>query len=74
MAGFAAGGFVAGRLAHHSHRFHGSVTGLGLAAVVVFISRGGGSQASVIQILIVAGLGIGVGGLGGLLAGRRRAG
>lgn len=72
LAGFLVGGFVAGRLAIHSHRFHGSVAGLGLTAVVVFIARGGGSEATLGQILLLAVVGILTGGLAGVLGGRRR--
>jgi hypothetical protein len=72
MVGFAVGGFVAGKLAAHSQRFHGSVAGIGLTAVVVFSARGGGSEATIGQILLLAAIGIAVGGVGGTLGGRRR--
>jgi hypothetical protein len=71
LAGFAVGGHVAGRMAFHSHRFHGSVTGLGLTALVVFIARGGGSEATLGQVLLLALIGIIVGGFAGAMSGRR---
>ncbi len=71
LVGFAVGGFVAGRLAIHSHRFHGSVTGLGLTALVVFIAQGGGSEATIGQVLLLAVIGIAIGGLAGTMSGRR---
>lgn len=71
LVGFAVGGHVAGRMAIHSHRFHGSVTGLGLTTLVVFIARGGGSEATLGQILLLALIGITVGGLAGTVSGRR---
>jgi hypothetical protein len=72
LVGFAVGGYVAGRLVVHSHRFHGSVTGLGIAALVVFIARGGGSEATLGQVLLLAVIGITIGGLTGTISGRRR--
>lgn len=71
IVGFAVGGYVAGRMAFHSHRFHGSVTGLGLTTLVVFVARGGGSEANITQVLILAVIGIVVGGISGTFAGRR---
>lgn len=71
IIGFAVGGYVAGRMAFHSHRFHGAVTGLGLAALVVFAARGGGSDATIGQVLLLAVIGIVIGGAFGTFAGRR---
>jgi hypothetical protein len=71
VAGFAIGGYVAGRSAIIAHRFHGSVTGLALAGLVVLIARLGGSPAGIGPVLFLAILGIVIGGLGGMFAGRR---
>ena len=71
VAGFLVGGFVAGRSAIIAHRFHGSVTGLALTGVVVFIARLGGSPAGAGPVLFLALIGIVIGGLGGAWAGRR---
>jgi hypothetical protein len=73
MIGFFAGGFVAGRSAIIAHRFHGSVTGLALTGLVVFIARLGGSPAGIGPVLFLALLGMLIGGLGGTWAGRRNA-
>ena len=72
VAGFVAGGVVAGRGATVSHRFHGSVTGLVIAGLVVAVARLGGSPAPTPQVLLIALLGVVAGGLGGAIAGRRR--
>ncbi len=71
VAGLFLGGFAAGRLATHSHRFHGAVTGIGLAAVVVVIARLGGSPASTITVLWLALVAVAVGSVGGVLGGRK---
>lgn len=68
---FAAAGYTAGRMAIHSHRFHGSLAGLALATLWVIVFRLGGSQAPTVQVLILAIIGIVLGGMGGML-GRRR--
>ncbi|MFP5331440.1 MAG: TIGR04086 family membrane protein [Acidimicrobiia bacterium] len=68
------GGYAAGRMAVVAHRFHGSVTGLALAALVLVIARLGGSPAPTAQVLWLALLGVVLGGLGGTLAGMRRIG
>lgn len=72
LLGLFAGGWVAGRMALHSGRFHGSLTGLGLALLVVVIARMGGSPAPTSSVLILAALAILLGGIGGWLAGSRR--
>lgn len=72
LVGFATSGYAAGRLSPHTHRFHGAVSGLGLAALVFFIAAFGGSPASFAQILGLLLLGIVLGALGGILGGRRR--
>lgn len=72
MTGLATGGWVAGAKARHSERFHGMVTGLVLAFMVVAIARLGGSPASTPVVLWLAVLSVSVAGLGGWLAGRRK--
>ncbi|HEX6947173.1 MAG TPA: hypothetical protein VF246_07465 [Acidimicrobiia bacterium] len=72
LAGLAVGGWLAGSRSRHSHRFHGAVTGLALAFVIVIIARLGGSPASTGSVLWLALLSIVVGGSMGWLAGRRR--
>lgn len=74
LAGLTAGGWVAGRRARHSARFHGSVTGLLLAFVIVLIARIGGSPAPVGSVLVLALLAVIVSGLSGWMAGARRGG
>ena len=71
-SGLFAGGWTAGSRSRHSHRFHGSVTGLLMAFVIVFIALVGGSPAPTITVVIIAGISIIVSGLAGWLAGRRR--
>ena len=73
VVGLVAGGFTAGRTALVAHRFNGMVTGLGLAALVLVIARLGGSPASTPRVLLLAVIAIGLGGLGGVIGGRRRA-
>ena len=71
ISGLFLGGWVAGSRAAHSHRFHGMVTGLLLAFVVVAIARLGGSPASTSTVVWLALLAVFVSGLAGFLAGRR---
>ncbi len=73
LTGLAAGGWLAGRKAAHSERFHGAVTGLAMAFVVMFIARFGGSNARPGSILWLALLSIVVSGFTGWLAGVRKA-
>jgi putative membrane protein (TIGR04086 family) len=73
LAGFVVAGSVAGRMAIHSHRFHGMLAGLGLAAVIVVVSRLGGSPASTSRVLLLVAIALGLSGLGGVAAGRRAA-
>lgn len=73
VAGFASGGWIAGWRARHSHRFHGMVTGLLLAFMVVIVARFGGSAAPTWVVVWQAVLAVAVSGLAGWLAGRRRA-
>lgn len=72
LTGLAVGGWLSGRRSVHSHRFHGSVTGLVLAFVVVAIARFGGSPANTGSVLWLAVVSMVVGGLAGWLGGRRR--
>lgn len=72
LAGLAAGGWVAGSRSRHSHRFHGMVTGLALAFVVLVVARLGGSPASTTSVIWLAFVSVVVAGVTGWLAGRRR--
>ena len=72
LAGLAAGGFLAGRMAPYNGRFHGSITGLAMAAVVLVISLLGGSPAPTGQVALLALIAIVVGGISGWMGGRRR--
>lgn len=72
FAGLATGGWVAGSRSAHSHRFHGMVTGLVLAFVIIVSARLGGSPAPTPTILWLALIAVVVAGLTGWLAGRRR--
>ena len=74
VIGFFVTGYAAGRSAPHTHRFHGAVAGLALATLVFFVARLGGSNAPLGPVLVLFGLGIGLGGAGGIVGGRRRAG
>jgi len=71
-AGLVAGGWVAGSRAAHSERFHGAVTGLVVAFLVVVIARLGGSAASTAVVAWMAALGAALAGFSGWLAGRRK--
>ncbi|HEX6286092.1 MAG TPA: hypothetical protein VFZ80_01275, partial [Acidimicrobiia bacterium] len=72
LAGLGAGGWLAGRRSVHSHRFHGMVTGLILAFMIVVIARLGGSPADTLTVIWLAFLSVVVSGLAGWLAGRSR--
>lgn len=72
VTALATGGWVAGSRARHSHRFHGMVTGLVLAFVILVIARLGGSPASTPRVLWLALVSIVVAGLTGWLAGRHK--
>ncbi|HEY7704467.1 MAG TPA: hypothetical protein VID03_06505 [Acidimicrobiia bacterium] len=74
LVGLGFAGWVAGRLALHSPRFHGSVAALGFAGVVLVVARLGGSPAPLLQVLILCLLAVVVGGAAGTWAGRRKAG
>jgi hypothetical protein len=72
VAGLFTGGWVAGRRANHSERFHGMVTGLLLAFIVIVIARLGGSPASTPVVLWLAFVSAAISGLSGWLAGRSK--
>jgi len=72
LIGLGVGGWVAGAKARHSARFHGAVTGLALAFLMMVIAVLGGSPASTLTILWLALLSILISGLAGWLAGRRK--
>ena len=72
LAGLTGGGYLAGRVAPFNGRFHGSITGLAMAAVVLLISILGGSPAPTSQVVLLAAIAIVVGGFAGWLGGRRR--
>jgi hypothetical protein len=72
LLGLAVSGWVAGRMARHSERFHGAVTGLVLAGVVIVIARLGGSPAGTGTVIWLALLAAVVAGSTGWLAGRRK--
>ncbi len=69
--GLFAAGYVAGRTAPAFWRFHGMVAGLAVAGLVVVVSRLGGSPAPSPQVLLLAAIGIVLGGTGGVIGGRR---
>ena len=71
-AGMVAGGWVAGLRAAHSERFHGAVTGLAVAFLVVVIARLRGSAASTVVVAWMAALGAALAGFSGWVAGRRK--
>ena len=72
LAGLAAGGYLAGRVAPFNGRFHGSMTGLAMAAVVLIVALLGGSPAPTGQVALLALISIVVGGISGWIGGRRR--
>ena len=71
-SGLAIGGWVAGKKARHSSRFHGAVTGLLLAFLIVVVARLGGSAAPTPTVLWLAVLAVIISGLAGWLAGRKK--
>lgn len=74
LSGMFSGGLVAGRIAVHSHRFHGSVGGLLLSGIVIFAAAASGAGSAVWNVLLLALVGIVIGGVGGWLGGRTRPG
>ncbi|HEX2420479.1 MAG TPA: hypothetical protein VHL55_02660 [Acidimicrobiia bacterium] len=71
LVGFGVGGYVAGRMAPVNGRFHGSVTALIVAAIVITVAAMGGSRAPLGSVLLLALIAIISGGIGGGLGGRR---
>ena len=72
VVGLAVAGWVSGHMARHSERFHGAVTGLLLAGLIVFVARIGGSPAPTFSVLWLALVAAVIAGLAGWLAGRRK--
>jgi hypothetical protein len=72
LIGLALAGWVSGRMAKHSERFHGSVTGLALAGVIIVVARLGGSPADTGTVIWLAVLAAVISGLTGWLAGRSK--
>jgi len=72
VVGLAVAGWVSGHMARHSERFHGAVTGLLLAGLIVFVARIGGSPAPTVSVLWLALVAAVIAGLAGWLAGRRK--
>lgn len=71
LAGFVATGWVAARMAIHSHRFHGMLAGLGLTGLIVVISRLGGSPAPTPQVLLLVAFALVLSGTTAQLVGKR---
>jgi hypothetical protein len=71
LVGLGVSGWVSGRMAVHSHRFHGSVTALLLGGLLVLLASLGSTSSSVLDVLILALVSMIIGGLGGVLGGRR---
>jgi putative membrane protein (TIGR04086 family) len=72
LLGMAVAGVVAGRMARVNGRFHGSITALVLAGVVVVVSSLGGSPTPLGAVLLLAVAAIIVGGVAGTIAFNRR--
>ena len=72
LVGLGLGGWVAGTKAKHSERFHGAVTGLLIAFLIMVIARFGGSPAPTPTVVWLAALSILVAGVAGWLAGRKK--
>jgi hypothetical protein len=72
VLGLLGAGYVAGRMAPVFTRFHGMVTGLAVTGLVVIIARLGGSPAPTPPVVALAAIGIALGGVGGVIGGRRR--
>jgi hypothetical protein len=72
VTGLAVAGWVSGRMASHSERFHGAVTGLLLAGLIMVVARLGGSPAPSLSVIWLAVLAATIAGLTGWLAGRRK--
>ena len=72
VVGLAVAGWVSGRTARHSERFHGAVTGLLLAGLIIVVARMGGSPAPTLSVVWLAVVAAVIAGLTGWLAGRRK--
>jgi hypothetical protein len=72
IIGFAVGGWVAGRMARHSERFHGAVCGLLLAGLYIVVASLGGGVVATGSVLGLALIAVVVSGGAGWLAGRRK--
>jgi hypothetical protein len=72
VAGLMVGGWIAGARSAHSHRFHGMITGLLLAFIIVIVARLGGSSASTTSVIWLAVLSIAISGFSGWFAGARK--
>ena len=70
VGGLALAGWVSGHMAHHSERFHGAVTGLLLAGLVILVAKLGGSPAATPTVIWLAVMAMVIAGLTGWLAGR----
>ena len=73
VAGFAAAGWIAGRRATFSPWFHGALSALGIALVVIVTSLRGGSPAPTPQVLLLAALATSLGSLFGFLSAKQAA-
>lgn len=71
LVGVLVGGWVAGRTVATGQRFHGSLTGLVIVGILVTLASRGGANATTLQVLSAAALGVVLGGLTGWWAGRR---
>jgi putative membrane protein (TIGR04086 family) len=65
------GGWVGGRMATQRHPFHGALAALLFAALVVVVSVTSGSPTGPGPVALLASLAIALGGLGGIIGGRR---
>ncbi len=70
--GFAVAGWVAGRMARHSERFHGAVSGLLLAGLYIVVASLGGGVVATGSVLGLALIAVVVSGGAAWLAGRRK--
>ena len=72
FSGLSTAGWVAGARSVHSHRFHGMVSGLLFAFLILVVARFGGSPAPTSTVLWLAIISVALAGLFGWLAGRDR--
>jgi len=71
LIGFGLGGYLAGRLASVNGRFHGSITALVVAGIVIAVAGLGGSPAPLESVLLLALIAIVIGGIGGIVGNRQ---